>query len=394
MARTKVSAMPSRKATHSSGSHSRSRHWFAIFVNICMAVAPIALARPGAAGTPPAVEMCAPRSRSSTVTLAPLSGSCQANLVSAQPRSWIDSRPTVPDLEMKMRWEIRIRCANLTDDLALRNVCALRDAYFAQRSINRVIAATVFHDHRLSIGSKLAGKHHISRRDRVYRCPRRSRNSDSIPAQRRIVRAHHATKVVQDVAVYRPVELAVIRCLDRAIPTRNSADLAAPATTLRFDIRDDVVKRRLALFHPRQPFLSLLRIRLHAYQTLLPLPFQPLEARVLLSLFESVLLYVALQRYELPPTATNRRAKVIHSFDQRAIVHGYFVQVFVSRDQLAERVGREKRLKVEQWTALVDLNKSVIQNRTLGGSLVFRTDKARAGGGHLVRNQPELLVKR
>ena len=55
-----VSANAARKALHSSSAQARSAHRLAIFVKICIAVAPIALARGGASRVPPAIETCAP----------------------------------------------------------------------------------------------------------------------------------------------------------------------------------------------------------------------------------------------------------------------------------------------------------------------------------------------
>src|SRR4029077_2516467 len=60
VARTSVAASASRNATHSSSAQTRSAHRLAIFVKICITVAPIAFARGGASRVPPAVEMCAP----------------------------------------------------------------------------------------------------------------------------------------------------------------------------------------------------------------------------------------------------------------------------------------------------------------------------------------------
>src|SRR5213075_2826486 len=53
---------------HSSSSHIRSAQRFAILVNICRALAPIARARGGALCDPPATDTCAPRSTSSSQT--------------------------------------------------------------------------------------------------------------------------------------------------------------------------------------------------------------------------------------------------------------------------------------------------------------------------------------
>src|SRR5205823_880297 len=60
VARTGVSVSAARKAMHSSSAQARSAQRLAIFVKICMAVAPIALARGGASRVPPAIETCAP----------------------------------------------------------------------------------------------------------------------------------------------------------------------------------------------------------------------------------------------------------------------------------------------------------------------------------------------
>jgi hypothetical protein len=62
--RTSVSASAARKAMHSSSRHARSAQRLAILEKICMAVAPIAFARAGAAGVPPAVETWAPSNNS------------------------------------------------------------------------------------------------------------------------------------------------------------------------------------------------------------------------------------------------------------------------------------------------------------------------------------------
>src|ERR1041385_1076279 len=64
--RTRVVSSADRNALRSSGSHPRSAQRFAILVNICMAVAPIARARGGAWCVPPAIDTCAPRSTSSS----------------------------------------------------------------------------------------------------------------------------------------------------------------------------------------------------------------------------------------------------------------------------------------------------------------------------------------
>ena len=68
VARTRVLASASVNAVHSSPSQTRSAHRFAIFVKICITVAPIARARGGASRVPPAIETCAPRSTSSSHT--------------------------------------------------------------------------------------------------------------------------------------------------------------------------------------------------------------------------------------------------------------------------------------------------------------------------------------
>src|ERR1051326_6986175 len=64
--RTRVVSSADRNALRSSGSPPRSAQRFAILVNICMAVAPIARARGGAWCVPPAIDTCAPRSTSSS----------------------------------------------------------------------------------------------------------------------------------------------------------------------------------------------------------------------------------------------------------------------------------------------------------------------------------------
>src|SRR5687768_3778701 len=64
---TLLSASAARNATHSSSSQTRSAHRLAIFEKICIAVAPIALARGGALGVPPALETCAPSAKGRSV---------------------------------------------------------------------------------------------------------------------------------------------------------------------------------------------------------------------------------------------------------------------------------------------------------------------------------------
>src|SRR5471030_2767770 len=64
----RVSPMAARNAKHSSCSHARSAQRFAIFVKICIAVAPIARPRAGAACVPPAIDTWAPSNTSSSQT--------------------------------------------------------------------------------------------------------------------------------------------------------------------------------------------------------------------------------------------------------------------------------------------------------------------------------------
>src|SRR5438270_298439 len=113
-------------AVHSASSHTRSAQRFAIFVNICIAVALIALARVGALLVPPAIEMWAPNGAPDTfLTSDATESSAELNssggIVSAagmhssrgtQPFRGIHRRPAAPDLEMEMRSQRGIAHSN------------------------------------------------------------------------------------------------------------------------------------------------------------------------------------------------------------------------------------------------------------------------------------------
>ena len=75
VARTCVIASAVAKTSALVGLAMRSAQRFAIFVKICIAVAPMALARGGASCVPPAIDTCAPSSRSSSHTGATQFGS-------------------------------------------------------------------------------------------------------------------------------------------------------------------------------------------------------------------------------------------------------------------------------------------------------------------------------
>src|SRR6185312_9716685 len=155
----------------------------------------------------------------------------------------------------------------------------------------------------LPVSAELPCEHHVTRCNRAHRSARRRRDANPIPAQRRVVRADDAAEVVKDVAVHRPLQLAVIRRLDRACAASDGARLAAPAPACGLDGRDDVVEPGLAALDLGQPLLRLARVGLYAHQTLLALAFERLEPRLFLSLLQPVLLHVALQAHQLPSPA-------------------------------------------------------------------------------------------
>src|SRR3954470_25061046 len=96
-------------AVHSASSQTRSAHRFAIFVNICIAVALMAFARVGALLVPPAIEMCAP------------SGAPNDSSRGTNPFPRIHRRPAAPNLEMEMRSQPGIAHSNGADRLAFDN---------------------------------------------------------------------------------------------------------------------------------------------------------------------------------------------------------------------------------------------------------------------------------
>ena len=202
-------------------------------------------------------------------------------------------------------------------------------------------------DHRLAIGPELSGEYDVASRYSVDGSTRRGCYADAVPAQSRVVRSHHPAEVVKYVAIHRPVELAVVGRPDRARSAGNRARLAAPAAALRFNRGDDVVELRFTALYLRQALLRLARVLLYLHETLLPLALQRLKPRLFLCLFESVLLHVALQRHKLAPAAANRRAQIVHSPDEGAIVQCDLVKILVARNELTERIGRKQRLKIE-----------------------------------------------
>ena len=207
---------------------------------------------------------------------------------------------------------------------------------------------------------------------------RRGGDADPVPAQRRVVGTHDAAEVVENVAVHRPVELAIIRRADRARAARGGARPRSSAASLRLDRRDDVVEPALALSDLRETLLGLARVLLDLLQALLPLLLECREPRFFFGFLRPVLAHAALERHEIGALAANLCAQIVDALDQRAVVQRDLVQILVARDELAERIGGEQRLKIVERAALVDLRKAMPQDRSLRDRLVLGANEIRS----------------
>src|SRR5512132_1798956 len=125
-------------------------------------------------------------------------------------RRWPSVRSAVANLEVKMGGKIRVGDADATDHLALRDGLQLPHVGAVQRSVDRVVAAAVIDDDGQTVGSELPHADDFSVGHRTHAGAHTRLDADAVPANRRVARRLRLTKRVDERAIHRPIELAVV----------------------------------------------------------------------------------------------------------------------------------------------------------------------------------------